>query len=53
MSKATKKQNPVENLDPVEVQDSTTTKSDAKRGANIVEQSANEEAINALSLIHI
>lgn len=39
--------NPAENLDPVEVQDSTTTKSDAKRGANIVEQSANEEAINA------
>jgi len=46
MSKATKK-NPVENLDPVEVQDSTTTKSDAKRAANIVEQSANEEAINS------
>lgn len=46
MSKATKN-NPVENLDPVEVQDSTTTRSDAKRGANIVEQSANEEAINA------
>ena len=46
MSKATK-QNPVENLDPVEVQDSTTTKSDAKRAADIVEQTANEEAINA------
>lgn len=46
MSKATKN-NPVENLDPVEVQDCTTTRSDAKRGANIVEQSANEEAINA------
>lgn len=46
MSKATKN-NPANNLDPVEVQDSTTTKSDAKRGANIVEQSANEEVINA------
>ena len=46
MSKA-KKENPVNNLDPVEVQDSTTTRSDAKRGANIVEQTANEEAINA------
>lgn len=46
MSKATKT-NQVNNLDPVEVQDCTTTKSDAKRGANIVEQTANEEAINA------
>ena len=46
MSKA-KKTNPANNLDPVEVQDGTTTRSDAKRGANIVEQSANEEAINA------
>ena len=46
MSKA-KKTNPVENLDPVDVQDSTTTRSDAKRAADIVEQTANEEAINA------
>lgn len=45
MSKS-KNQNPVDNLDPVEVQDSTTTRSDAKRAANIVEQSANEEEIN-------
>lgn len=44
MSKATKN-NPANNLDPVEVQDSTTTKSDAKRGANIVEQSANAETV--------
>ena len=51
MSKAKKEtaaaNNPVENLEPVNVIDATTTKSDAKRGANIVEQSANEEAINA------
>ena len=46
MSKA-KKENPVNNLDPVEVQDSTTTRSDAKRGANIVEQSANNETVEA------
>lgn len=37
------KPNPVNNLDPVQVVDNTTTKSDAKRGANVVEQSANEE----------
>lgn len=46
MSKATKK-NPVENLDPVEVQDSTTTRSDRKSGANIVEQSTNNETVEA------
>lgn len=36
--------NPVENLDPVTVIDSTTTKSDRKSGANLVEQSVNEES---------
>ena len=46
MSKATK-QNPVENLDLAEVQDSTTTRSAAKRAANIVEQSANAETVEA------
>lgn len=51
MSKATKQtaaaENPANNLEPVPVIDATQTKSDAKRAANLVEQSENEEAINA------
>lgn len=33
----------VENLEPIAVVDNTTTKSDSKRGANLVEQTENEE----------
>ena len=51
MSKAKKEtaaaNNPVENLEPVNVIDATTTKSDAKRAANIVEQTANAETVEA------
>lgn len=39
--------NPANNLPEVPVVDATTTKSDRKSGANIVEQSENEEAIIA------
>lgn len=42
MSKKAK--NPVENLEPVAVVDNTTTNSDAKRGANLVEQSEQIES---------
>lgn len=38
-----KEPNPVENLDPVQVVDNTTTKSDRKSGASLVEQTTNEE----------
>lgn len=38
-----KTSNPVENLDPVTIVDQTTTKSDSKKGANLVEQTLNEE----------